>query len=177
MQWKLSTSNMLEPLPINGFHWMRSWLRMSLWFYQVKLCFASEFCVHSNVIAVNRDPHTYQCIVIKNCPRLSEGSRRCPKNEEFSECGFGCDENCGLSNRDFTCRSCFQGCVCRKGCVRSLVTGQCVIKSTCRRKSIFPAFMMSRWLQNFLLVCPTGYFFSTKSQKCETTCKSSPTLN
>lgn len=82
-----------------------------------------------------RDPNSYQCIAIKSCPRSPrEGSRLCPRNEEYSECGFGCDEHCGLANRDLTCRSCFQGCICRKGYVRSLATGQCIIKTTCKRE-------------------------------------------
>lgn len=78
-----------------------------------------------------RDPNTYKCIDQRKCQRIPV-EEVCPKNEIWSECGFRCDETCDfLNNRDLICRSCVSGCICKKGYVRSTLTGQCILRKDC----------------------------------------------
>jgi hypothetical protein len=101
-----------------------------------------------------RDPNTYQCIPKDRCPpKPKEGV--CPRNEKWSECGFGCDETCGFTTRDLTCRSCVSGCICQNGFVRSLITGQCVPRSDCR-------------------TCPPGYSINPITKICNFCCRDCP---
>lgn len=82
-----------------------------------------------------RDPNTYKCIAVESCSRTpSKGV--CPRNEIWANCGFRCDETCGFfTNRDLICRSCNEGCICKKDYVRSKVTGQCVLRKDCEGKT------------------------------------------
>lgn len=91
-----------------------------------------------------RDPNTYLCIPLNNCPRKSRGNREaCPRYERWSACGFGCDETCGFLSRDLICRSCIPGCICDTDYVRSTITGQCLKRVDCKRESIRDCFMIS----------------------------------
>lgn len=81
-----------------------------------------------------REPNSYKCIAVASCPK-TPNKGICPINEIWSDCGFRCDETCGFfMNRDLICRSCLEGCICKKGFVRSKVTGQCILEKTCNGK-------------------------------------------
>ncbi|CRL03931.1 CLUMA_CG017052, isoform A [Clunio marinus] len=95
-----------------------------------------------------RHPDTYECIPFNECPPKPDvSSHICPKNEKWDRCGYGCDQTCGLHFRDFTCRSCFPGCVCQKNYVRSSINGQCILDSECKN-------------------CPRGYFLDPRAKLC-----------
>lgn len=80
-----------------------------------------------------RDANTCKCILLKNCPATpAEGSETCPRNEIWTDCGFGCDETCGFTVRDLTCKSCLPGCICQPGFVRSSINGQCIARANCK---------------------------------------------
>jgi hypothetical protein len=78
--------------------------------------------------------YMYKCIDKKNCIR-TPAVGVCPRNEFWSSCGFRCDKTCDfVENRDLTCRSCIQGCICQNGFVRSTLTGQCIMEKDCDGK-------------------------------------------
>lgn len=120
-----------------------------------------------------RDPNTFLCVLRRDCP--VQRFQVCPKNEEYGVCGYGCDKTCGFANRDLICRSCFPGCICKRGFVRSLITGQCILVASC--KGLRNSYSNLSLSDDFCVaVCPAGYSLNPSTQQCSLKCEQCPAL-
>ncbi|GFY23122.1 uncharacterized protein TNCV_3763621 [Trichonephila clavipes] len=57
--------------------------------------------------------------------------RKCPSNEEYTECSAGCQQNCTNIDSSIPCRKeCLPGCVCKENIIRG-INGKCVDPTEC----------------------------------------------
>lgn len=101
-----------------------------------------------------RDPITFKCIPIKQCPLRKPG--QCPYNEQWTDCDGdkGCQKTCDTLNAQPKC-GCTPGCACKKGNVRSPISGYCIPISACEN-------------------CPVGYAKDPSTNKCNFCCQDCP---
>ena len=84
-----------------------------------------------------RDANTYKCIKKSSCPPIPKvNSTICAKNEVYSVNGAGCQKNCYTQNMQFRCGP-KSGCICKSGYIRSPITNQCILKSSCESEYFF----------------------------------------
>ena len=86
-----------------------------------------------------RDADTYKCIKESSCPPIPTiKSKICARNEEFSECeATGCQKNCYTINDNWFKCGCVAGCICKEGYIRSPITNQCILITSCESKYLF----------------------------------------
>ena len=82
-----------------------------------------------------RDVNTYKCIIRSSCPPIPIlSSTLCPRNEIHSKSEAGCQENCYTQNLGKICNIKMSGCICKEGYIRSSITNQCILKTSCESK-------------------------------------------
>jgi len=84
-------------------------------------CTAGCFCNNGFV----RDPETWQCITVDQCPS------DCGPNKTYNDCGSACPDTCENYGELRTCPPvCVPGCHCNRGYVRNSVS-QCILYEDC----------------------------------------------
>lgn len=93
-------------------------------------CFTGKYCVCEKGYV--RDPKTFTCISEKSCP-VKGSDTTCPKNEEYSIRGAGCQPTCWSKARNIQPRcQPADGCICQAGFIRNDITGQCIRLELCK---------------------------------------------
>ena len=88
-----------------------------------------------------RDANTYKCIKISSCPPID--SKTCARNEVYSECGATwCQKNCNTINENWFKCACVTGCICRDGYIRSPITNQCILITSCESKYLITKYFL-----------------------------------
>ncbi|XP_066462558.1 zonadhesin-like isoform X3 [Eleutherodactylus coqui] len=89
-----------------------------------------------------------RCVLPKDCPKMvpvpspKPTEPQCPKNQEWSECGTACPNNCeNVGNKNRICpKYCKGGCVCREPLVfQSGSSGPCVLPEDCPKINPVPS--------------------------------------
>ena len=81
-----------------------------------------------------RDANTYKCILKSSCPPIPKlSSTLCPRNEIYSATLAGCQKTCYTQNIEYKCKP-LPGCICKTGYIRSPITNQCILITSCESK-------------------------------------------
>ena len=84
-----------------------------------------------------RVANTYKCIKVSSCPPIPKvNSTICPRNEVYSNSLAGCQKSCYTQNLQFKCIP-KPGCICKTGYIRSPITNQCILITSCESKFFF----------------------------------------